>query len=225
MHTPNVQFQPQGPVRKVVPSHRSVTGSVPLFGKYESTLERDLMEILRFDPNVEKFTPQPATIEYVDVSGKTRKYTPDGLVVFKETFSLHIQPILFEVKYREDFRKDWRNLIRKFRAARSFSVMQGWRFVVFTEREIRTPYLANVKFLWQYLQRPVEQSVITHVLNILNDLGEADPELLLCALCSDAVNRAQFIPVIWYLVAVGLIDCDLNQPLTMHTVIRTLGVD
>jgi hypothetical protein len=40
------------PVRDIKISTRGVTGAVPRFGKYESSLERDLMEILRFDTNM-----------------------------------------------------------------------------------------------------------------------------------------------------------------------------
>ncbi|WP_158021075.1 TnsA endonuclease N-terminal domain-containing protein [Chromobacterium sphagni] len=94
------------PVRDIVYNSRSVTGMVPLLGEYESTLERDLMEILRFDPNVEYFTAQPVTIGYCDQFGKMRTYTPDGLIPFKPTASLTPQPVLYEVKYRADFRQE-----------------------------------------------------------------------------------------------------------------------
>ncbi len=191
------------PVRKVVPGHRGVTGTVPFFGKYESSLERDLMEIMRFDPSIEAFTPQPLTIEFVDKDGAKRKYTPDGLIEFKTSSGNCQPPILFEVKYREDFRKDWRSLMPKLRAAKTYGLQRGWRFEVFTEREIRTTYLTNVKFLWPYLQRVPDTEIIRHVLSLLNDLDEADPELLLCALCNDATNRASYIPIIWHLIAIG----------------------
>jgi hypothetical protein len=213
----------QNPVRKIVPGTRGVTGNVPLLGKYESTLERDLMEILRFDPDIEQFTPQPLTIDYLDSDGNKRTYTPDGFIKFKASASPFHPPILFEVKYREDFRKDLKTLLPKFRAAKAYCIPRGWRFEVFTERQIRTPYLKNVKFLWQYLERVPEPETKAHVLAILNDLDEADPDLLLCALCSDATNRARFIPSIWHLIATGAIDCDLNQALTMRTLIRPRG--
>lgn len=214
---------PQKPVRKIVPGTRGVTGVVPLLGKYESSLERDFMEILRFDPDIEEFIPQPLTIEYVDQMGRKRTYTPDGLIKFKATHIQSQAPILFEVKYRQDFRREWRTLIPKFRAAKSYCTIQGWRFEVFSEREIRTPFLDNVKFLWQFQQRVPEPAMKAHVLGLLNDLDEADPELLLCALCNDATNRARFIPIIWHLIAVGEIDCDLTRPLTMRSLIRTQG--
>lgn len=204
---------PSSQVRDIRISTRGVTGTVPSFGKYESSLERDLMEILRFDPSVKSFTPQPLTIKFHDSEGKLRSYTPDGLISFK-SFS---EPVLFEVKYRADFRKDWKVLIPKFRAAKKYCCEQGWRFEVFTEREIRTPYLGNVKFLWPYLERVPSPDMQARILKTLWDLDEADPDLLLCALCHDANNRAQVIPYLWHLVASGAIGCDLEVPLTMRT--------
>jgi hypothetical protein len=205
------------PVRDIGISTRSVTGVVPSLGKYESTLERDLMEILRFDPDVERFTPQPLTIEYYNQNGKLRSYTPDGLIHFKSSSSLYITPILYEVKYRSDFRKDWKILLPKFRAAKVYCLNHGWRFQVFTEREIRTPYLNNVKFLWPYLNQNPSPEQKVRVLQILRDLDEADPDLLLCALCNDPINRAQMIPVLWHLIGIGSIGCDLDSPLTMRS--------
>ena len=207
------------PVREIGVSTRGVTGSVPSFGRYESSLERDLMEILRFDPHVERFTPQPLTIEYLDRDGRTRNYTPDGLIHFKADSGSHQVPVLFEVKHREDFRKDWKILLPKFRAAKAYCLVQGWRFEVFTEREIRTPYLENVKFLWPYVERVPSPELRSQILQTLSDLDEADPDLLLCALCHDAGNRARLIPSLWHLVAVGAIGCDLNVRLTMRSLI------
>jgi len=205
------------PVRKIGIGTRSITGRVPSLGKYESTLERDLMEILRFDPDIERFTPQPLTIEYYDQNGKLRSYTPDGLIHFKSTPSLYITPVLYEVKYRADFRKDWKTLLPKFRAAKTYCLNHGWRFQVFTEREIRTPYLNNVKFLWPYLEQTPSSEKKIQMLQILSDLDEADPDLLLCALCNDPMNRARLIPALWHLIGIGAIGCDLNIPLTMRS--------
>ncbi len=69
-------------VRKILPSARGGTVSVPDFGAYKSTLERDMMEILRFDPQVEHFQPQPLIILFYYRNGKKRHYTTDGLADF-----------------------------------------------------------------------------------------------------------------------------------------------
>lgn len=209
------------PVREIGVATRGVTGVVPGFGAYESSLERDLMELLRFDGGIEKFVPQPLTIDYLDENGKARRYTPDGLIYFKPDDAGAVSPLLVEVKYRADFRNDWRNLIRKFRAAKAFCRDHYWQFEVFTEKEIRTPYLSNAKFLWPYSQQKFADAEISRVLTALSDLEQADPDLLLCALYFDPMNRARAIPLLWHLIAVGAVGCDLSQPLTMRSPIWT----
>ena len=205
-----------GPVRKVSGTSRGVTGVVPGMGHYESTLERDMMELIRFDRRVRQFTPQPLTIGYRDEAGTSRTYTPDGLIQFR-----HRDPyeptILYEVKFRDDFREAWRTYLPKFRAAKAYCRERGWVFRVYTEVEIRTTYLSNVKFLWPYVARKVDPAMRDHMLNVLWDLGEADPDFLLHALCSDATGRARLIPMLWHMLASGDIGCDLDSKLTMSS--------
>lgn len=205
-----------GPVRKISGTSRGVTGLVPGMGRYESTLERDMMELIRFDRRVRQFTPQPLTISYQDEAGASRSYTPDGLIQFN-VLSPHEPSILYEVKLREDFRAAWKTYLPKFRAAKAYCRQRGWVFRVYTEVEIRTAYLANVKFLWPYVARKIEPAMRDHVLNVLWDLGEADPDFLLHALCSDPTGRARLIPVLWHMLASGDIGCDLDFKLTMNS--------
>lgn len=208
----------KSPARVIGPNSRSVTGTVPNIGVYESTLERDFMEILRFDPEVLRVDPQPLKIEFTKPDGAKGTYFPDGLITFKPEFAL--SSILYEIKHRSDFRLKWRELLPKFRAAKHEARAKGWRFHIYTEREIRTPYLKNVKFLFPFLERKFPEPVMKWVLTVLSDLGEADPDFLLCALCKDKGNRAELIPVIWHLVAREMIDCDLDEPLNMRTKLR-----
>jgi len=202
-------------VRSIRPNTRSVTGHFPPYGQYESTLERDFMEIIRFDPKVESYLPQPVTINFLDSDGRQRKYTPDGLINFLPTQNL--PSILVEIKHRADFRKDWKTLLPKFRAAKAYCLSRNWKFEVLTEVEIRTPYLENIRFLWPYRSRTIEPGIRGKILEILWDLDECDPELLACALSSSPSNRAAMIGPIWHLVATGSIGCDLSEPITMKT--------
>jgi TnsA endonuclease N terminal/TnsA endonuclease C terminal len=208
------------PARIIGKNALSVTGEMPDIGLYESTLERDLMEMLRFDQGVLRVSPQPLKIEFLGPDGQPKVYFPDGLIEFKP--ELGMRPILYEVKHRQDFRKNWKVLIPKFRAAKRYCADHGWQFEVYTEREIRTPYLNNVKFLYPYRERAVPEPIANWILQTLSDLIEADPDLLLCALCKDKSNRAELIPAIWHLVATDLIDCDLSKPLTMRSKISAV---
>lgn len=211
------------PVRQIGVTNRSVSGIVPNIGRYESSLERDLMERLRFDHLVESVVPQPLTLPFMRKDGSSGEYTPDGLITFKApTIEL---PILYEVKYRKDFRESWKVLLPKFRAAKDLCQERGWEFRVFTEREIRTPYLKNVKFLWGYSRRSVSTETMRWVYQVLLDLDEADPDFLVHSLCRDKNNRAEILPVIWYMISKGHISCDLEQELTMNSKIWPSGAD
>ncbi|MDQ3818146.1 MAG: Tn7 transposase TnsA N-terminal domain-containing protein, partial [Acidobacteriota bacterium] len=144
------------PVRKIPLSGRSLTGRVARPGddgsaEFESSLERDLYSLLVFDKRrYAGFEVQPVRIAFTDNQGRIRTYTPDVLIYFiADPVTGHRPPpVLAEVKYRNDLFEQWKKLKPKFKAARAFSREQGWqRFRILTEVEIRTPYLANVKFL------------------------------------------------------------------------------
>ncbi|MGV6953149.1 TnsA endonuclease N-terminal domain-containing protein [Pseudomonas chlororaphis] len=209
---------PTLPVRSIGVSGRSVTGIVPLMGRFESTLERDLMELVRFDRRVSSFLPQPVKIEYKGDAGEDRSYTPDGLITFLESAPSQ-QPILYEVKYRENFREHWRTLLPKFRAAKSYCVQRGWRFEVYTEREIRTPYLDNVRFLWPFRNRHPNPLQRAKVVDVFESGNEISVSKLLGMLAADPKQRGELIPVLWHLVANGALYCDLNIPLSMTTLL------
>lgn len=202
-------------------TNRSVSGAVPNIGSYESALERDFMELARFDSGIANVIPQPLTINYTDAFGIDRSYTPDGLVHYRE--DLRIPPLLYEIKYRADLKGQRKQLFPKLRKAKSVARRRGWDFKVLTEVEIRTPFLANAKFLWGYKDWEVEEPMAEYVLTILEDLGLADASLLMAALFSHKRDQAKVLPVIWHLIANGRIVCDLNAPLTMRTLIRIRG--
>lgn len=209
---------PTLPVRSIGVSGRSVTGIVPLMGRFESTLERDLMELVRFNRNVSSFLPQPLKIEYKGVAGESRSYTPDGLITFQDSTSTP-QPILYEVKYRANFREQWRSLLPKFRAAKSYCAQRGWRFEVYTEREIRTAYLDNVKFLWPFRNREPGPLQLAQVVGAFESCNEISVSSLLRMLAPDPRQRGELIPALWHLIATGAVCCDLNMPLSMTTML------
>ena len=108
------------PARKIGITTRSVSGVVPGMGRYESSLERDFMELLRFDDSIRSFQAQPVTIDYQRKDGSWGKYTPDGY--FKYAEHLALPPVLYEIKYRKDFRDEWKSLMPKFRAAKQYGL-------------------------------------------------------------------------------------------------------
>jgi hypothetical protein len=215
------------PVRTVPKNYRSLTGLVPntrtqSMTAFESSLERDFLLLLDFDPDVEFYEEQPVKITYHDESGRRRTYTPDVFVRYwiDPLHTRHAQPHLCEIKYRDDLRRHWAEYRPKFRAAHRYARQQGWRFRVVTERHVRTPYLANVKFLRSYQAIPTNELYRTRLLTALSALGETEPTSLLTALSQDRWQQAQMLPMLWQLIATRQVGTDLRQPLTMQSRIR-----
>lgn len=194
---------------------------MPSGERYESALERDLMYLLQFDINVLKFEPQPLVIHYKDENGRQRKYTPDILIHHrKDIFPAKTLPtILAEVKYRDDLRQNFKEYRPKFKAAIHFAKEQGWRFQFLTEREIRSPYLDNAKFLLPYKKIDPNQTYqnLHLVLDKITELRETDVETLLVSIYRDKWNQAELLPVVWYLIANRRIGNDLSRPITMRS--------
>jgi hypothetical protein len=210
------------PIRKVPKNYRNVTG-LAAAGKsvgaaqFESTLERDFLAILEFAPEVERFEVQPLKIEWRDGSGIARTYTPDVLVEFKQ--DTERPPWLCEVKYRADIKKNWHDLHPKFLCAIRYAKQRGWRFRLVTEREIRTPYLTNVRFLAPFRFREIPEADIEPILAMLRSIGKTTPASLVQSLSTDAWHQAERLPVIWHLMAHHRIGADLQCELTMDSTI------
>lgn len=185
------------PVRKIPKNYRNVTGITAARkadgpAQFESTLERDFLTLLEFSPEVRQFEVQPVALSWQD-GARERRYTPDALVRFRHQHGTEPTPLLYEVKYRADLRADWAELRPKFRAAVRFAKAQSWRFKLVTEREIRTPYLDNARFLLPYVRQgspPVEEDMDL-LDETLQTLREADVESLLQAACRDDWTRAR----------------------------------
>jgi hypothetical protein len=187
----------------------------------ESSLERDLLVLLDFDPTVKRYEEQPVRIEYRDANGRRRTYTPDVLVHFRQDIAQgEPTTLLYEVKYRKDLFDNWREIKPKVRAGRAYARERGWRFRIITEREIRTPFLESARFLRQYLRLRPNDSERRLLLDRLREMGESDPESLLLAIHSEPIKRAELLPTLWHLVAAREIHADLDRSLNMRTPIR-----
>lgn len=214
------------PVRKVPKNYRNVTGlaaAVKSVGaaQFESTLERDFLALLEFSPETERFEVQPLKIEWYDKAGTARTYTPDVLVEFKQC--LNRPPWLCEVKYRADLKKYWPDLHPKFLRAIRYAKQHGWRFRLITETEIRTPYLANVRFLTPFKFREISEADAEQVLTPLRSAGRTTPAGLVQSLSSDAWHQAERLPVLWHLMAHHRIGIDLEHELTMDSTIWSVS--
>ncbi|MCP5352042.1 MAG: TnsA endonuclease N-terminal domain-containing protein [Chromatiales bacterium] len=205
------------PVRKIPKSYRTVTGVIASSkavgeAQFESTLERDFYALLDFMPEVIRFEVQPVMIEWRDEVGKPRRYTPDTLVEFDP--ALNRKPWLCEVKYRADIAKDWEVLHRKFRSGIRHARAQGWRFRLMTEVEIRTQLLKNVRFLAQFRSKGDPGDKAAELLGRLTRMVRTTPKELLETISTDVWIQAEWLPVLWRLIASHQVGTDLTAELT-----------
>jgi len=206
------------PQRDIRMSRTRVIGDMPDSNRFESTLERDFMELVRFDDEIHLYHAQPVVIEYKDPCGIFRTYTPDGLVEYKKQPDMPTtkKDTLIEVKSRYLLKKHIKELRPKFRAAKEFASNKNWDFKLYTEREIRTPFLSNVKFLWSFLQRPSDAYLSRAILDQLIAQQVTTPNLLISSMFEDKLNQASIIPPLWKLIAQKRIGCNLEKPLNMN---------
>ena len=73
----------------------------------------------------------------------------------------------------------------KFAVARRYCEQRGWTFRIITEKEIRTPRLANVKFVRAYETQQHPQEMIDDVLRHMAVAAHTDSEQLLRSLAPD----------------------------------------
>lgn len=205
-------------VRKIPINTISLTGEV--LGKgFESSLERDLIMKVSWNHQLDWFQVQPVKIHYQDSMGAPRTYTPDLLVHFLPACVPELKPLLCEVKYREELKRNWPELRPKFKAAHAYAKEQGWEFRIFTEDRIRTPFLKNVQFLWSYRFAPWHDTHYERLFQMLDDMENTTVSGLLeaCYSPQNKIGRGEAIWTIWAMVARGVIHCDLQSPLTQQT--------
>ncbi|MER2020413.1 MAG: TnsA endonuclease N-terminal domain-containing protein [Stenotrophomonas sp.] len=183
---------------------------------FESSLERDLLLILDFDRTVLSIKEQPFSLTHIQ-DASVRRYTPD---VMAEYDRAALSTVVYEVKPIEKLRADWASLRPAFKAAVAHCRLREWQFKIVTERHIRTPYLANVKFLRRYRDLApllVRQAQLRYTASAL---GPTTPQGLLAAAYWPKEEQAQAIPALWQMVAAGEFDIDLTQPLSMRMPIQ-----
>jgi len=182
---------------------------------FESSLERDWLICLDFDRDVAEIQVQPMRVKF-RYGGVVGTYTPDVRVTYGQVTGRK-RVVVYEVKFREDLFKDWSTLKPRFKAARQYCKDMEWEFQIITEREIRTPYLDNAKFLRKYLS--VQDNSVTRgqLLYTLSALGDTTPETLLVASYWCVQHRMEALPMIWKMLAEGVLGADLHEPLNMKT--------
>ncbi|WP_109117768.1 TnsA endonuclease N-terminal domain-containing protein [Azospirillum sp. TSO22-1] len=166
---------------------------------WESQLERDLIYLLEFDPDVQAYREQPTTLSLV-VDGKSRRYTPDFLVQKPHGF------YVVEVKPAEKARQP--EYVALFAAATTSLQAMAAGFQILTEVDIRAqPRLDNIRLLLRYQRVDVPERVWPAIAGLLADGGK--PAGVICdALADVGVDMATLAA----LTCRHRLHADLNAP-------------
>jgi len=182
-------------------------------------LEPDFLRLLEFDPRVKSFQVYPCRIYWTDQLGTKRRYTPDCRVNFWDP---QRKPCLCEIKFRSFLKTHWKELRPAFRAAVHAAALEGSRFKILTEKEIRTDYLVCVKFLLPFVRRGVDRASTERVLALMRQLKVTTPNRFMERISQDPEEQALLLPALWHAIGTFQIKADLNVPLTMDSRIESL---
>lgn len=182
----------------------------------ESSLERDLLRSLDFRDDVISVREQPMKIRF-ELNGRQRAYTPDVIAQFRTPKGT--RTVVYEIKVADELHQNWAELKPRFRAAMRYCRERGWKFKLMTEKQIRTPFLANARFLRPYLHIQPDLPSAERLLYTLRALGPTTPQALLVASYWDDKARMAALPMLWHLVACRAILVGLDEHLTMNSLI------
>ncbi|MFZ6864375.1 TnsA endonuclease N-terminal domain-containing protein [Undibacterium sp. Ji67W] len=213
------------PARKIPKNHLVVTGSFASrkngqMDAFESLLEKEYMLLLEFDERVLRFDPQPVTIA---VPGIPKGYIPDVLVHYHpDPITGEIpKPSLTEVKHTDDLQRNAQKYAPKFAAAEEYASERDWEFQIKTQVEIRTPRLANFKFLREYRNiEPANQDSSRLIQIVRGTGGISSVESLLEQLSVTDDDRLHCLPIIWHAVVTRSLLTDWDQPINNDTVLQ-----
>lgn len=205
------------PVRKIPKNYLFVTGGYSSrknegMDAFESLLEKDYLLLLDFDDGVETFEVQPVRIP---IAGVPKGYVPDVLVKYRpdpQTGTVR-KPALVEVKHSDDLARNAEKYAPKFAAAHQYAEERDWEFITMDQNDIRTPRLANLKFLREYRNVIPSATDIQTVLKYMADaVSEASSQSLLDTLAPTDDDKLYWLPIIWSMVLTRHLGTDLDQP-------------
>lgn len=156
----------------------------------ESSIELDYAHFLEWSPTVLRFVPQPLEVFFVQ-QGKRKSYVPDFMHV-----SSDMQRVVTEIKP-----EGWDEspfLREKFELVDRALALQGIRFYVVTDRDLRSGFLLqNLRYLYPYylsVQRSELRSLVIALTRMagtatVRDLLATDPNLSFSALAGYAYEN------------------------------------
>ena len=172
----------------------------------ESMLERDALLVMEFDDDIAAYKTQPISIQYKDLQGNIRRYTPDYLFKRKSDGEFGFREVKMAEFVSENLNKKVALINRRLR--RDY----GSELKIITDREIRVGYtVANLKVLYSYRRICIDPSDTDRILRGLpREFKYGD--LISFAKMLDLKNTMPLA-----LLAHGVLSFDKTSPLLSET--------
>jgi hypothetical protein len=179
---------------------------------WESTIEKDFIKLLEFDPNVEYYESQPLVINYA-FKGKVKEYYPDFKVVTKDNYVR-----IYEVK--DSRQKKLEENIIKYKVGEQYCLERKWTYHVITEEDIRHGFLLdNLNDIYDVIDHPRNTNIERKIINTLMKHKEASIKQLQEE-HQDVPEEIIFVYV-YQLLFHHYIETDLiNSKLTSNSIIK-----
>lgn len=211
--------------REIGPTRRSVSGVYIFRGEtaipHESSLERDFLIRTEFFLDVLQVLPQPVRIPFTAANGRQYFYTPDFLVTYRPTRQGHRKPVLVEVKPKEQWRRHWRKWRPKWKAAIRYAKEHDWKFQIRDETRIRDTVLQNIRFLAPYKRMRLQGEDGQRIIATLGSMGPT-PMRAVLEQHRAGTRHDQAAAILWHLVAIRQLDCEITGPMNGHTKLWTV---
>ncbi len=212
------------PVRKVSNRGGNVIGSFPSLIKgekimYESTIERDFVFFLKFDPTVITYRAQPMVVIGTDAEGNAHTYTPDFLVVRtdrKEIVECKPEALLNHPHTRQ-----------QIQMGEAWAEANNHHFVIVTDTDLRKDQtLANLKLFLRYCRVAVPTAMLASCIAHLKTQPEGitfeDVARFLSSLADFPEMQQPYrqAPFIYSMLFYHILQADLTKPISPATILR-----
>lgn len=201
----------------------NVTGSFPSQVKgekvlYQSTIERDYVYVLKFDPTVITYRAQPMVILGTDDEGNTHRYTPDFLVVRTNRKEI--------VECKPEELLSHPHTLQQIQLGEAWAEANNHDFVIVTDTDLRKDHtLANLKLLWRYCRTTVPTAMLASCIACLKaqpkDMAFEDVARLLASIADSPEMQQPYrqAPFIYSMLFHHILQADLTKPISPATIL------
>lgn len=206
------------PVRKVI--HRGTRRRTGRFASrkmkqcvpWESSIERDFIQLLEYDRDVEEYYAQPMWVTYT-LDGKLRRSCPDFLAHYTDG-----RKVVWEVKPVAETEES--EFLSRFDVVGRILLREGYDYSWITDTEIRSGNrLTNIIALFRYLHWDVTPRERQLLLKIFGK----HPNVTMGDLFDGRYGKPIPRPAVYALIAQGDLDLDIEGALAADALLEMMA--